>query len=197
MNTAFQHRGYIVRVQPDPDPMDPREQDQVTKMAFFHNRYRLGDRATGYSSADYRGWAQMADAIRKQEKPALMKPVYMYDHSGLTISTKPFSCPWDSGQIGFCWITKDRAQSELGIRRATVRNSLKLDKVLEAEIEQYDQFLRGEVYGIIIVNPDGVEIDSSWSYGPDDVKDEKSYAVLEGFQAIDGILDNPAETPVP
>jgi hypothetical protein len=34
---------------------------------------------------------------------ALRVPVYLYEHGGMALSTEPFSCPWDSGQVGI-WI---------------------------------------------------------------------------------------------
>lgn len=169
--------------------MNPREDDNITGMALFHKRYRLGDLGHGYQSADYQGWAQMAEAIRNKERPALMKPVYMYDHSGLTISTTPFGCPWDSGQIGFCWITREKAKAELGIRRMTIRNNLKLDRTLEAEIKQYDEFLGGNVYATSIVDPMGGVSDFVGGYAREDVKDEQSYAVKEAFMVIDATIN--------
>jgi hypothetical protein len=35
-----------------------------------------------------------------EEKGTIIKGLFLYDHSGITISTGRFSCPWDSGQVG-------------------------------------------------------------------------------------------------
>jgi hypothetical protein len=39
------------------------------------------------------------------ERTVVVLPLYLYDHSGLTISTSPFSCRWDSGQVGYIHTT--------------------------------------------------------------------------------------------
>ena len=39
----------------------------------------------------------------------LMLPLYLYDHSGITMNTTGFSCPWDSGQVGWIYAFKEDA----------------------------------------------------------------------------------------
>lgn len=41
-----------------------------------------------------------------EELGVRVKELYLMDHSGLAMSTTPFHCPWDSGQVGFVF-TKD------------------------------------------------------------------------------------------
>ncbi|RME32174.1 MAG: hypothetical protein D6800_00080 [Candidatus Zixiibacteriota bacterium] len=38
----------------------------------------------------------------------LVKPLYMYDHSGVRFSLAPFPCRWDSGQVGWVVIHQDK-----------------------------------------------------------------------------------------
>ena len=78
---------------------NPREWENLSKMVCFHGRYNLGDK-TIYSQRDVNSWAELEKLICKTEDVLHIEPLYLYDHSGLAISTKPFSCPWDSGQIG-------------------------------------------------------------------------------------------------
>jgi hypothetical protein len=66
-------------------------------------------------------------------------PVYLYDHSGVTISTRPFSCPWDSGQVGFIYVTRETCEE-------TGENFDAAEKILKAEIETLDQYLTGDVW---------------------------------------------------
>lgn len=44
----------------------------------------------------------------------VMLPIYLYDHSGITISTSAFSCRWDSGLVGFIFCSHERFLSETG-----------------------------------------------------------------------------------
>ena len=73
-------------------------------------------------------------------------PLYLYDHSGITIATTPFSCSWDSGKIGFIYITKEKARKEYGWKVMTKKRVEQIENYLQGEVETYDQFLRGEVY---------------------------------------------------
>ena len=45
-------------------------------------------------------------------------PLYLYDHSGITMSTGPFSCPWDSGQVGWIYASKKTFIDETGYSEA-------------------------------------------------------------------------------
>jgi hypothetical protein len=85
---------------------------------------------------------------------AIIKPLYMYEHSGITISTSPFSCRWDSGQIGWVFITKETAKEEYGDNLTDKELAEKLNDILEAEVKTYDQYLTGDVYSFNIQTPD-------------------------------------------
>ena len=86
------------------------------------------------------------------EKDFEMLPLYLYDHSGLTISTSSFSCRWDSGQLGWIYISREQMLSAWGDKsqRLTEQVREKARKCLKAEVTEYDLYLQGEVYGICI-----------------------------------------------
>jgi hypothetical protein len=131
---------YLIKVKIDDDPYNPRENDNATVLFCGHKKYnRLGDTDTGYDTDDYGSWDEVRDAIIENENPVMIKPLYLYDHSGITISTSPFSCGWDSGQVGWVYLTQKR-MDELGI------TSKDYDLIIESEVEEYDQYIRGEVY---------------------------------------------------
>jgi len=81
------------------------------------------------------------------DKHLIILPLYLYDHSGITMSTGPFSCPWDSGQVGFIYVEKKKVKEEWGWKRLTPDRIKKIERFLKAEVEVYDQYLRGDVYG--------------------------------------------------
>lgn len=170
------------------DPFDPRkEYDHITTMICFHNRYNLGDKHD-LKSSDFNGWDELQEYIEECYEPLVISPIYMYDHSGITISTGPFSCPWDSGRIGFVFITKESCE-EAGTSYDDIEM---LNRIIEGEVEEYDHYLRGDVWGFVIRegkhNINGEIIDSCWGfYGydycktqgedtmntlPDDIRDE-------------------------
>jgi len=101
--------------------------------------------------------------LNKALESYVILPVYLYDHSGLTIRTVPFSCPWDSGQLGFIFCLKANAEQE-GIND--------IEKCLRHEIEIYNQYLCGECLGYI-KNED--EKESCWGfygYTPEELANE-------------------------
>lgn len=156
----------VLKVYYDNDAENPREWDNLSKMVCFHHSYSLGDEHN-YRVFDYHSWEDLKDAIEKDNDVAVILPLYMYDHSGITISTTPFSCPWDSGQIGWVYITKEDIRKEYNIKRVTKKYIEKATKILISEIKVYDDYLRGETYGFVL-EKDGEEIDSCWGfYGSD------------------------------
>ena len=56
---------------------------------------------------------ELYDLVRATDKYVIL-PLYLYDHSGITISTGPFSCPWDSGQVGWIKAPKDTFRNATG-----------------------------------------------------------------------------------
>jgi hypothetical protein len=156
-----------LKVLHDSSADSPREWDNLGTMVCFHNRYDLGDNHN-YNSDDYNNWEEMKKAIQKEENTAVILPLYLYDHSGISISTGAFSCRWDSGQIGFIFVSKEKALQEFGGKIVTAKLKEKLERILDGEVETYDQYVRGEVYGFQIVDEDDNHIDSCYGfYGTD------------------------------
>lgn len=133
--------------------------DNMAKMVLFHNRYCLGDK-NDYKSDDYSGWPEMQKAIEKKENPILIKPMYLLDHSGMAIRTTPFNDKWDSGQIGFVFVTKKQAQKEYNKKKFTPVDMKNIESVLEGEVKDYDKFLRNEVYYYVVEDTEGNHYDS-------------------------------------
>ena len=161
---------YTVKVVQDDDPMNPRKDyDHLGRMVCFHRRYNLGDK----HSFDI----ESAKEFRKQ-KNVYSLPLYLYDHSGITMRTGPFSCPWDSGCVGFIYIERETFLKEFGYKKMTKKVKEHLYKVLEAEVEEYDNYLTGEVYGYIVETEDGEFVDSCYGYFGD-----TKYCLNEGIQS--------------
>lgn len=157
--------GKTLRVEQEEYPENPRTTwDNLGTMVCFHTRYVLGDKDTGYNFRDYASFKEVLEAINKKENPVAILPIYMYDHSGITIATTPFSCKWDSGQIGYIFLSKKKAIEEYGENYEVE----KIKEYLENEVKIYDQYLTGDVYGFTVINKEGEEEDSCWGfYGSD------------------------------
>lgn len=177
---------YIVRTYPDQSPESPREWDNITTMVCFHNRYDLGDK-TNYKSSDYNSWDELKYQIEKDNNVLMIKPLYLYDHSGITISTSSFSCQWDSGQIGWIFISEKQYNSICG--KDVEYTDEKLECIIKSEVTNYDQYLTGDVYGYKVFKVETCdkgceheeELDSCWGYyGEDDCMDE-GISIIEHY----------------
>lgn len=165
-----------IRIVQDENPENPRTawDCNAATFAFFHKRYTLGDKDHGLRFEDFDGWGEMEAHIVKTFKPAYITPVYMYDHSGITISSSPFSCPWDSGRIGFAWITREKLAECAGpFKRLTAELKKLAERNVESELQIYDQYLTGDLWGFVVEEQCGEcdewhETDSCWGfYGGD------------------------------
>jgi hypothetical protein len=163
-------KDFVVGIHYDSKPDNPRNWgSELGTMVCWHGRYNLGDKHNYQSPADFE--EEFADT------EMIKFPLYLYDHSGITISTTPFSCQWDSGQVGYVYVTYDDIRKEYG--ELNDENIETAKEVLIGEVELYDTFLRGEVYGYRIeqkvYDADANEmkyefVDSCWGfYG--DLKD--------------------------
>lgn len=125
----------------DYDPENPRNYDNVSTFYCFHRSYNLGDQHD-IDHNDYNSFKEMVEENFNLDDIVL--PLFLYDHSGITISTRSFSCVWDSGQIGFAVITKEQIIKEFGEYNGRTKQSARL--AIEREVEIYDRYLRGDVY---------------------------------------------------
>jgi hypothetical protein len=165
------YKDYKIEITQDNIGESPREWDNFGKMIAFHGRYTLGDK-NDYSSDNYNGWEELKEQLMKDYKTDIILPVYMYDHSGITIATTPFSCNWDSGQIG--WIVADieTIKKEHNWKSVGTKRKEEVFKWLNSEIKCYAQYLEGDVYHYRVTDKHGEEIDSCGGvYGYNEVED--------------------------
>lgn len=186
MTETLEIDGYTLNIEQDHDPMNPRtEYDNVGKMVCWHTRYNLGDEQPKCDPDEYL-FQMMYDRefdlhrklvpenIKKEclevyvNKHFVILPLYLYDHGDLSISVGSYGCPWDSGKVGFIYVGRESREYD------------DLAAGLTAEVEVYDQYLQGDVWGYTIENPAGDVIYSCWGfYGFDDCKSEAMH-VLSG-----------------
>lgn len=199
---VIEYKGYNINIIPDSDNYLDFEVDHIYKIICFHSRYQIGDKHNYKDNDDfieslardnyeydlderleklsYEDGRKLIEKII--DKYYIMLPIYIYDHSGVTINTTGFSCPWDSGQIGWIYIDKEGAKKEFGWKRI---NTKKVIEYLNKSVKYYDSYLRGEVYGYVIRNKDDNFVedlidDSVWGY----IGDPKESGLIEDAKAI-------------
>jgi len=121
----------------DDEAQDPRKQKNLGTMVCFHRRFLLGDvqaeNTNLYTSWD--GWLR-GEVLSKKRSGVEFLPLYLYDHSGLAINTTGYSCPWDSGQLGWIYVTGSK------LKRAGLTEAEAIDCLVE-EVSHYDYYLKG------------------------------------------------------
>lgn len=155
--------GYQIEVKTDDDPESPRTGwDNLGTMWCFHKAYLLGDDDTAKPNLHHLD-EPLDSYIKREYDPAVAIPLYLYDHSGISMSTGSFSCPWDSGIVGTIFISKAEVREEFGVKRISKQLLERVTQSLINEVKTYDQYLTNSVYGCIITDPDGNE-ESCWGY---------------------------------
>lgn len=163
------YKNHNISIQYDESAESPREWDNLCIFHIAHRRYSFGDK--NYNDLE---------SINKAEKEAkankdIILPLYMYDHSGITISLSPFSCPWDSGQVGFIQIPREKVLKEFSAKIFHKKLKEKAKNIAKGEVETLDKYLRGEVYGYVI---DDIE-DSCWGF----------FSIEDAIQEAKNIID--------
>lgn len=93
----------------------------------------------------------------------IMMPLYLMDHSGLAMQTESFHDPWDSGQVGWIYVSKEDALKEFGGEKMTGAIRKKAEDLMRSEVAVYDSYLRGECYGFELYKH-GELADSCWGF---------------------------------
>lgn len=164
--------GVIGYVEHDPTGAEsPLEHDAAVIFAMLHNRYANPAEKHGLKSQEDMDEFERQNC-RGKSAPWAAFPLFMFDHSGTAYKVgrpvapgerpvNPFSCPWDSGRVGWLFVKL----SEIAPRN--MRRAEKLAKAAECAritCEVYTQWANGEVYGYVIEDEDGDTLDSCWGF---------------------------------
>lgn len=134
--------------------------------------------------------------VEQAHKKALILKLGLIDHSGLSMymgGGSHWADPggWDSGTIGFIYMSYEEAKAELMLKKGeNLEERMRL--IMEGEVETYDQYLRGEVYGFRIcklvkfekknlstreveIIEEEEDVDSCWGFFGSDPKESGIY----------------------
>lgn len=156
------YKGLTIKIYPDTDAQSPDDWgNEDLFLITTNNRYFVVERK-GFTLDGCR------DGEYKKDYHCL--PLIAYIHGGVALSLGrggQFSCPWDSGQIGYVLVKK----------RQGFRN---IRKAAESLVSEWNDYLSGNVYGFV-VERDGETVDSCWGF----FGDYKKYCLIEARQAAD------------
>ena len=169
-------------IEPDDNCESPRDWDNLGIMVCSHRRYDLGDDNPKIDYDNFHSWSDIEYYLATVLDAGVILPLYLYDHSGITMATTPFSCPWDSGQVGFIYASRERIRAEFSVKRISKKLREKVEGILRSEVKDYDQYLTGDVYGYIIEDDNGDELESCWGFCGEDSAREEGEAVMRGMK---------------
>lgn len=177
----LESKNYILEIGYDEYADSPREWDNLgTILGYWRNTHGVVDVELngGYGSME----EEFKDRIGDFEN-FITLPVYGFEHSGKAVSTVGFHCRWDSGQVGYIYISKEDAEREVLRRKDETDEDFenRIKEILNNEIENLNKWLQGEVYEYQL-------------YKKDIQKARKHIIVeLENEGAFDNLSDNEKE----
>ena len=188
------HKGCIIKIYRDDDSESPREWDNLGTIYSNHRRWNPDGKEIGdlMEMAGQSRYDSQIDFDRIAKDFYFLK-VWMYDHSGQTIrvaDANPWGnmgyMSWDSGLCGVIAVSKEKAKEEYSYKRACKGLEKRALKCLTGEIETLNQFMQGDVWGYVVEDEDGNEIDSCWGY----------YAIEDAIADAKGTIDYQEEKKV-
>lgn len=126
------HRNYRIGM---PNPFSTREE------MFAHILDMRPETFEGYSNDEL---------LKKASTKCVILPVYMYDHSGIALSTSPFNDPWDSGLLGYIFAYKDDIRKAYGVTRISPKLKEDVLEVFKHNIKIIDDVYNGNVFKVTI-----------------------------------------------
>ena len=157
MEDVIEYKGLKIHIEYEEDPFGPGDWSLLGTFVHKSNRYSFANddiNVRDYSSSE----------IQELLDSSIYLPVYMYDHSGITINTTGFSCPWDSGLFGYYIVDKDKVRYEYSVKRISKKLKEKCEKILKNEIQLWDDYCTGNVFSYSVQDNDGNVIDSCSGY---------------------------------
>lgn len=155
---------YQLKVFRDEFAESPREFDgNLGKMVCWHRKYNLGDKHEFDDPQEFQ-------ESEEYKKAFVILPIYLYDHSGITMSTVDFGDRWDSGQVGYIYATPEQIKELLGVE-PTEAMKTQIEEQLIDEVNTYDQYLQGDCFRFEIQDGAGNEVDGAGGFFGDDLKE--------------------------
>lgn len=139
------HDGYVISIYRDEDARNPRE--EFDHLGTLHVR---GPRCVAIDN-NSSPWCTDTD-------DGIAIPLSINYHDG-TLG----ECSDDMAD-GYIYVTRDKILSEYGAKRISAKTRAHVIKVLEAELKEYNAYVTGDVFGYVIYDDAGNELDSCWGF---------------------------------
>lgn len=158
-----QHAGLRIEIRYDPDRPDPRSEFENlgTIVGWKHRRVQLGDRQADAQEQTPR---QFVGRLR-QSGARIVLPLHYSSHGpqcALAIgdAEDAESIERSSGVI---YVTGEKLRAEYG-KPISSKALATATRVLAGEVAEYSAYLNGSVYGFVVTDPGGTELEGGWGF---------------------------------
>lgn len=158
---TFIHDGMTVEILPyekDIDHLNPRLDDCFCVIVADHPKYDIGDTEHGYREENGYEWGpdslqEIHADIVKTHPGCIIRPLFLMDHGLVGVSLKDYRDKWDSGQVGWVFVSRQMIRDNWGIKRVTKEYIERAEALMASEVEEYSRWLEGCVYTFKVTNP--------------------------------------------
>lgn len=144
---------YSVKIERDSYVEYPFEYDEVFTL-YSNHRYFNPDKHKMEELFNEEGNLPTLEQLNSSRSDYEHFRIYLYDHSGMTVSATPFSCPWDSGLLGIVAVKKDEVKDP--------------KEAFKNYVKTLDQYLQGDVYTFFVKDEMGETVDACGGFYGDD-----------------------------
>ncbi len=148
-DAVSKYKEYTLEIYIDEDPIETsRDFDNLGKIISWHRVYDFTDKAVKeeFDSSILESPNNFIEYATKNK--LFYKPLFMYDHSGLSFSLRndiyPFNDRWDAGQIGFIFATREDIKKWFNVDKINDEILDKAYKEFEMEVEELNKDEQGD-----------------------------------------------------
>lgn len=158
-----EYNGHTIEIVYDSDPQDPRtDWEPFTEFHVKNCRYYLGEHQHNSSE-------EIDDEVKKAKRQGdVVFRLFAYIHSGTALSLESFygrlpqgHAEFDSGQCGVVIVRRKSLIENFGKKRMTKKLRERAYEIAKGEVEEFTQYLNGQVYGYRVDDGEG---DSCYGY---------------------------------
>lgn len=168
----YKYKGFTVKIEIDPEPVNPREADNLGTIVCFFNKQVLGD------SHAFKNQVEVMSYVEVQK--AISRAIYS------DLSSTPFK-KWDTKQVGIIYAEAYKIYKKWDVKRILPKVKKEVLEALAKELNIYDLYLRGNVFCYSVVKGGGKPIKGKGSFYGFDFKNN---GLLESARAcVSNVLE--------
>lgn len=152
----------VLKISRDECPFSPRDDYHITNIVTVESRYKSPD------ENPFDSMEELIDTVCKEESEYIWDYVSRHEH-GIVIYSRGKSSGWDSCTCGIIFISKEAVCELYQVKEISQEVLIRVFDMFDSELEEYTNYVNGDVYGYKLYQLDGELIDDCWGFyeGPE------------------------------